>query len=82
MSPWVSTSLNRSELATCRVPSPCPVLVGIEQQESWVMAGQGRLPAVVQPKEPWSHGHSASAWRGIQPAGAGGLGALRVEVTQ
>lgn len=46
------------------------------------MAGQGLLPAMVQLKEPCSHGQPACAWQGIQSVRGGRSGTLRGEVTQ
>ena len=61
----------------------CPAHVqcwwGLEQEEPWIMARQGLLPAMVQLKEPCSHSQPACAWQGIQSVRGGRSG---VEMTR
>lgn len=83
MSPWVSsTQLNKNLMATCRVSSPRPALVGTRAGRALDHGRAGAAPSYGAAERALEPQPSACARRGIQPVKGGRWGSLRGEVTQ
>ena len=83
MSPWVSsTQLNKNLMATRRVPSPRPALVGTRAGGALGHGLAGAAPSYGAAERALEPQPSACAQQGIQPVRGGRSGTLRGEVAQ
>lgn len=82
MSPWVnSTQLNKNLMATRRVPSPRPALVGTRAGRALGHGQAGAAPSYGAAERALEPRPSACARQGIQPVRGGSSGTLRGEAT-